>query len=102
LEPVRVRFIGGFGQIHWVEPDEFMIKNPFSSEQESRILDHMNTDHADALRTYAFGVPAKMTGIDSEGFDLLASGRKLRLAFETPVHDLDQARRALIAMAKRA
>src|SRR6476660_1729588 len=28
LDPVRVRFIGGFGQIFWVEPQEFMSKNP--------------------------------------------------------------------------
>src|SRR5438309_925442 len=33
LELVRIRFIGGFGQIHWVEPKQFMITNPFSSTQ---------------------------------------------------------------------
>jgi putative heme iron utilization protein len=26
LEPVRIRFIGGFGRIYWLEPDEFMTK----------------------------------------------------------------------------
>src|SRR5215470_15632235 len=50
LELVRVRFIGGFGQIYWIEPDEFIMKNPFSFQQESRIIDHMNKDHAAALR----------------------------------------------------
>src|SRR5262249_48786146 len=30
LELVRLRFIGGFGEIYWVEAGEFMIANPFS------------------------------------------------------------------------
>jgi heme oxygenase (biliverdin-IX-beta and delta-forming) len=101
LEPVRMRFIGGFGQIYWIEPDEFMAKNAFSFQQESRIIDHMNNDHADALRHYARGASAVMVGIDGEGFDLLASGKKLRLEFATPVNNMEDARQALIAMMKR-
>src|SRR5438552_3029545 len=50
LELVRVRFIGGFGQIYWVEPSQFMTTNPFSPAQESRSIEHMNKDHGDALR----------------------------------------------------
>ena len=101
LELVRVRFIGGFGQIYWVEPDEFMTQNPFSFQQELRIIEHMNKDHGDALRRYAGGASSVMTGIDAEGFDLLVSGKKLRLEFDAPVRDMEQARQALIAMAKR-
>lgn len=101
LELVRVRFIGGFGQIYWVEPEEFAAQNPFSFQQELRIIQHMNSDHGDALRHYTGGVSAVMTGIDAEGFDLLVSGKKLRLEFDEPVQDMEQARQALIAMAKR-
>jgi putative heme iron utilization protein len=101
LEPVRVRFIGGFGQIYWLEPDEFSTKNPFSFEQESRIIEHMNKDHAEALRRYAGDSPAVMTGIDAEGFDLHVSGRKVRVEFDKPVHNMEQARQALIAMSRR-
>jgi putative heme iron utilization protein len=101
LELVRVRFIGGFGQIFWVEPGEFLMQNPFSFQEESRIVEHMNHDHGEALRRYAGGVPSVMTGIDAEGFDMLAAGKKMRLDFETPVHNVEQARQALIEMAKR-
>jgi hypothetical protein len=101
LDLVRVRFIGGFGQIFWVEPDEFMIENPFSAAQESRIIEHMNKDHSDALKHYAGGAAAVMAGIDAEGFDVLASGKKLRFEFQAPVHNMDEARQALVAMAKR-
>src|SRR5205085_2717064 len=45
LELVRVRFIGGFGQIFWVEPAAFMTANPFSPVDETRIIQHMNRDH---------------------------------------------------------
>jgi heme iron utilization protein len=100
LELVRIRFIGGFGQIYWVEPDEFLQANPFSFEQESRIIDHMNGDHRDALRHYVGG-DATMTGIDSEGFDVMKAGRKIRLAFDTPVRTMEEARQALVALAKR-
>ena len=100
LELVRVRFIGGFGQIYWVEPDEFMATNPFSTVQESRIIQHMNDDHSDALGHYVGGDSAVMVGIDAEGFDVLKSGRKVRFVFETPVRNMEEARQALVAMAK--
>jgi hypothetical protein len=101
LELVRVRFIGGFGQIYWVEPDEFMTKNPFSAVQESQIIQHMNNDHSDALRHYCGGDSAEMVGIDAEGFDLLRSGKKLRFTFKTPIRNMQEARQALVALAKR-
>ncbi|HYR83320.1 MAG TPA: DUF2470 domain-containing protein [Terriglobia bacterium] len=101
LDLVRVRFIGGFGQIHWIEPGEFMTKNPFSAAQESQIIQHMNKDHGDALRHYCGGHPAEMVGIDAEGFDLLRSGKKVRFTFKTPIHNMQEARQALVALAKQ-
>jgi len=78
-----------------------MSENPFSVSQESRILQHMNADHSAALRHYAGGDSATMVGIDSEGFDLLKSNKKARFFFVTPISNTDEARQALIAMAKR-
>jgi heme oxygenase (biliverdin-IX-beta and delta-forming) len=102
IDLVRLRFIGGFGQIHWVEPGEFVIENPFSEGQETRILDHMNADHAAALTHYAGGKASIMTGIDSEGFDMLADGRKLRVHFDSPIRTMEEARAALVAMSRRS
>jgi hypothetical protein len=99
LELVRLRFIGGFGQIFWVEAQEFTTPNPFSATQEARIIDHMNNDHREALRSYA-GIDAEMTGIDRDGFDLDRDGHKIRISFEAPVHNTEEARQALVAMAK--
>src|SRR5215470_4780558 len=77
----RARFIGGFGQIYWIEPDALLVKNPFR-ETERSIIEHMNQDHEQALFHYCNAVAGAtvdtitMTGIDGEGFDLLADGRK--------------------------
>jgi putative heme iron utilization protein len=101
IDLVRVRFIGGFGQIFWVEPGEFLTANPFSALQESRIIQHMNDDHRDALMHYTGGKPGVMVGIDGEGFDVLQSGNKMRFDFDAPIATMEEARQALIAMLKR-
>jgi len=86
----RARFIGGFGEIYWIEPDAMLIKNPFR-ETESGIIDHMNQDHQKALVHYCKVFKAvelsavAMTGIDSEGFDMLAGKLKLRIDFDSPI-----------------
>lgn len=100
LELLRIRFIAGFGEIYWVEPDEFMTQNPFSAAQELQIIQHMNNDHTDALRHYCKGDSAQMVGIDANGFDVLKAGKKVRFSFETPIHNMAEARQALVAMAK--
>jgi putative heme iron utilization protein len=101
LELVRVRFFGGFGQIFWVEPSAFMTANPFSPAEESRIIQHMNKDHAETLSRYVGGGTAEMAGIDAEGFDVLKAGKKIRIPFASPVANMEEARKALVEMAKR-
>ena len=100
LELVRVRFIGGFGQIFWVDPGEFSMRNPFSLSEETRILQHMNQDHADVLHRLAGG-ECEIVGIDAEGFDLLKGDRKIRFPFATPVANAEDARRAFVELARR-
>jgi putative heme iron utilization protein len=94
LELVRARFIGGFGQIFWLTPEELCERNPFSPAEEARIVEHMNKDHAGAF--------AHMTGMDSEGFDGILSGKKRRFTFDRPIHTMEEARQTLISMLKRA
>jgi putative heme iron utilization protein len=100
LELIRVRFIGGFGQIFWFEPDEFSRRNPFSPADEGRIIQHMNQDHAEVLHRLV-GAECKMAGVDAEGFDLLDGDRKTRIPFGAPVATMEDARRAFIEIARR-
>jgi len=101
----RARFIGGFGEIYWVESDSMILTNPFRASEES-IVDHMNSDHANALIHYCELLghrveAAAMTGIDSEGFDLLANKRKLRFDFDSPIYTVEEARAALVRLARQ-
>jgi putative heme iron utilization protein len=102
----RARFIGGFGQIFWIEPDAMLVKNPFR-ETEEGIVEHMNQDHQKALFHYCKVLGREsvdavaMTGIDSEGFDMLADRRKLRIDFDSPIHTSEEARANLIELARR-
>lgn len=102
----QARYIGGFGKIHWIPgPDLHPPANQLA-EQEAAILDHMNADHAENLRAYCHHVHGKeaeavsMTGMDTDGFDVTADGRLLRFSFDTPVTDAQEARVALVSLAK--
>ncbi len=108
IEPVRVRYIGGFGRIHWIEAEAYLGGEGALAAQEDGILEHMNADHADNLRDYCrhvHGVTAHdvtMIGVDPDGFDLRADGRVLRFDFAAPVADAGAARAELVALARAA
>lgn len=109
-----VRYIGGFGRMSWVEANAWRGAEPDPLLPDAkRIIEHMNDDHADALRLYsqAFSrsgpVPeAVMTGVDRYGFEMSVTTehgpRPVRIAFDTPIEDAVHARQALIALVARA
>jgi hypothetical protein len=114
LEPEALRYVGGFGRMSWVTPDDYRVAEPdplFASAPG--ILAHMNGDHADASIAYArvlAGVTeataATMTAVDRYGFDLAVTTpdgpRATRLAFDAPVATEGDVRRAMIELLKRA
>ena len=114
LRVTGVRYIGGFGRMSWVETDAWASAeaDPLSAHAKG-IVDHMNDDHADALRVLseAFSrsgaVPeAVMTGVDRYGFEMsvtTAQGpRPVRIAFDEPVGTTAEVRGAMVAMLKKA
>ncbi len=109
IEVSRVRYIGGFGRIHWLEPEAVCRRNPFSAVEEQRMIAHMNADHVDAMRDYCrmAGVEIgntqpRMSAIDAEGFDLMLGKALLRIPFEAPVRTPDEVRKAMVAMVRQA
>ncbi|WP_341524597.1 DUF2470 domain-containing protein [Nostoc sp. UHCC 0302] len=85
----------------------------FSAEISSRICNHMNEDHAEAVVLYAqaFGgvtdaTLAEMLSIDSEGMDLTAQVNgeavPVRIQFDHVLADAEDAHQTLIAMVKQA
>ncbi|WP_296229567.1 HugZ family protein [uncultured Pseudomonas sp.] len=105
LEPVRWRFIGGFGAIHWL--DEVTLANPFATDgSETSMVEHMNEDHAKAIAHYVelAGLPqheaAQMAGVDQEGFHLRIGQSLYWLAFPTSCNNPGQVREALVMLAR--
>jgi len=104
-----VRFIGGFGKIHWIRPERYAPPPAIAlAAAEDDILAHMNADHAHNLREYCRHVhrvgvlDATMIGIDCDGFDVRADGHVLRFTFPQAVFDAEAARAALVELARQA
>lgn len=111
VDPIRVHLVAGFGRITWIEGDSWLYDRNAAealASHEAGIVDHMNTDHADAIALYAtalLGLPAgdwRMAGIDPDGIDLALDGRLARLPFDESVEDPQAARTALVRMAQAA
>jgi hypothetical protein len=104
LEPVRWRFIGGFGAIHWLQAVN--LANPHAGEPERSMVEHMNDDHAAAIAHYVqlAGLPAhelaQLAGIDSEGFHLRIGKGLHWLAFPTSCNNPGAVRQALVLLAR--
>ena len=111
LHITQARYIAGFGKMGWVEGEHMMIpSNPLFVE-EAGIIEHMNADHPENLSAYCQHYhqvtpqTIEMIGIDSLGFDVrfdvrLDSEAILRFNFDAPISNAQEARTALVAMAK--
>ena len=104
--PISLRYIGGFGKIHWLAADSYLLSPYPLVEQENDVIAHMNADHGDTMRRYCQhfhkieALNVTMTGIDCDGFDVRADEQLLRFNFKEAVLDAQQARQALVEMAR--
>jgi hypothetical protein len=113
LEVTQIYFVGGFGVMGWVAADDYQsaAADPLA-DAAARIIEHMNNDHAEALREIArhFGnletEQSTMVSCDRLGFVIrarTAEGMKgLRIPFTEEVRSAEDARRVLVAMVKQA
>lgn len=109
----RIYVIAGFGKMGWVTQESYTNHDDPLKDAAQEILEHMNTDHSHNLVDYAkvFGnLPwaqsARMIAIDAYGFDMVVKGadqhQSLRLTFDTPLKNVDDAHITLVRMAKDA
>jgi putative heme iron utilization protein len=114
LQVKAVRYIGGYGRMSWIDADAFAgaVADPLASAAP-RILEHMNQDHAAALKSYALAFTqafdaeqATMTAIDRHGFDMTVRTRRgvgpARVSFDVPLTGAEDARPALVALLRAA
>ncbi|MFP5308615.1 MAG: HugZ family protein [Actinomycetes bacterium] len=120
LEVEAIRYVRGFGEMGWVDPAAYATAEPDPvAPAEARIVEHMNDDHADALRGYVDALlpvdgevtDVVMTSCDRYGFEVridlappapgerpgLAFGR---IGFDRVLDDAAEARDAMVALSR--
>ncbi len=109
LEIDRAHIVAGFGRIHWCEDYRLQGDMVKLAEAEAGIVEHMNSDHADAVALYAHkllgrdGDGWRLCGTDPEGADLVGpDGQLARLPFDKPAWDAEAVRVELVRLVKRA
>lgn len=108
IRPMAIRYIGGFGKIHWVDMTNYASEPYPLIQQESDVIAHMNADHRETMRNYCQHfhhretLEVEMLGADLDGFDVRTDEEILRFDFAEPIGDALQARTALVEMAKNA
>jgi heme oxygenase (biliverdin-IX-beta and delta-forming) len=107
----EAHLVAGFGRIVTLGANELLIDcaGPAALiEAEAGALDHMNADHADALRLYATklcGMPDGewiATGLDPGGLDLRAGRLRARLDFPETVRTPGALRATLVKLVEEA
>jgi putative heme iron utilization protein len=113
LDVREVYFVGGFGAMGWIDPADYRNAeaDPLA-DSESGILEHMNADHADALRLYCSAFAgldadeATMTSVDRMGFRVRArigtDLRGVRINFPREARTPNDARVVLVEMVRAA
>ncbi len=101
----HLRYIGGFGKIHWLDPTEYQKKHsddPLAHGQKP-IIAHMNEDHEEAMSLWCKAFRAlepkhvEMRSVDRWGTDLDVDGRRVRFDFDREA-TMETIRQIVVAM----
>jgi heme oxygenase (biliverdin-IX-beta and delta-forming) len=111
IRPTGSHLVAGFGRIVDLKPAQFLTDISDAGallEAEQGAVEHMNTDHQEALGLYAtrlLGAESgdwRCTGLDPGGIDLQAGARTLRLDFPDRVTGPGELRKMLVRLAEQA
>ena len=113
MDVLDVYYVGGFGVMGWVGASEYsQAKSDPLADHKRDIMQHMNTDHPDALILLAkhfAGIEAQeaeLTSVDRLGFNLRLKTQDrahgTRIAFLREVNSPAQTREVFVEMVRRA
>lgn len=109
-----IRFVGGYGRMSWVSPEDWASSQPDPvTGLAGGAIDHLNEDHADSLLLIAQvtggrtdATSATALGLDRYGLDLLATGPqgagRVRVPWPEPVATPNEIRSASVELVKAA
>jgi len=104
ITPLALRYIGGFGDIHWVKPEHYRVRPNALLAQEDQLIADINQNHRAALARH-LGVHDNsdviLIGVDCDGFDLRAGEKISRCEFPDLTLDAAQARQNILSDAPK-
>jgi len=102
IVPIAIRYIGGFGKIHWIDMAEYMPQEIEAyAQQEAQLIAALNTQQQNTpcqLLQQRHGVnapDANVIGLDCDGLDVRSGKQTWRLDFAEELSDPAQAVSAL-------
>jgi putative heme iron utilization protein len=111
MEVVSAHLNGGFARAADLKAAEVITDMSGADDllaAEQGAVEHMNSDHAEAVRLYATKLLGaregnwRMTGLDPDGGDLALGDETLRLAFPERITEAGQLRKVLVQLAAEA
>jgi heme iron utilization protein len=88
MEIERLRYIGGFGTMGWLDGAEFDLFDPLTDEEETALLEYC--EQRPGRPTYL-----EFLGIDRYGIDLRVNDVRHRAAFDAPKASVSELERSL-------
>lgn len=88
LEIERMRYIGGFGAMGWLDAEELDPLEPLSDEDETALIEYFD-------RHVTRPAVVRLVGVDRYGADLKVDGQRRRHAFDSAKPDMSALERAL-------
>ncbi len=104
----RIRFIGGFGKIHWIEKALWKVESQDWHSATQSMIDHMNEDHIDAMELILkaqFNVESndvKMLSVFPEGAHYTSHNTVYFVPFEHICESGMDVRKALVQQTNQA
>ena len=102
FETVKARWIGGFGQIGWLDTQHWIADEPQWINNQQAMIDHMNEDHANVVRSTLHAkcgvkdINAKMIALCTDGYYTLSQGKRYYIGFDRPCYTEKALREMLI------
>ena len=102
----RIRWIGGFGDIAWLNPKNWQDDLPKWAKNEKMMIDHMNDDHANVLQSALHaqhGIKDKnvsMIALTIDGYYVKSKENLYFISFDAPVFKPIDYRKVLVKQAK--
>jgi len=95
--PFAIRYIGGFGDIHWVRAENYRVPPYPLIADESKLITDINSKRYTSLsKSSNIANELVILGVDCDGFDLRSDGKIARRDFVELVVDAEQAHNAIL------